>query len=411
MNANNTTFGQGRVLVVDDNEMNRDMLSRRLSRRGLTVTTAEDGYRALDLIRTQPYDLVMLDVMMPGIDGLDVLKTIRETSSASDLPVIMATARTQSDEIVQALKLGANDYVTKPLDFGVVLARVQTHLSLKAAREQLKTAHECMKRDVEAAASVQRALLPVGPPTTAGASFAWRHEACELLAGDSLNVFALDDHHVCMYVLDVSGHGVCSSLLSVSVTHSLTLREDRSSLIKTGEDTLAGPGIASPGDVAGRLNVIYPMSATGRVGLYFTLAYAVLDVRQRRLHFTCAGHPGPIVVRRDGPAEFADVRNLPIGMFPVETFEEATLDLDPGDRVYFYSDGLYEVPNPVGDIWGRERLREFLERSGGLSLDESLDAALREAVSWQGQEHFDDDVSLLAVEISPVGEHIGRSTQ
>jgi adenylate cyclase len=129
---------QGSLLVVDDNPMNRDMLARRLTRRGYTVTVAEDGYQALAMIEAQPFDLVLLDIMMPGISGLDVLKAIRQRYAVTDLPVIMATAKDQSEDIVAALQLGANDYVTKPLDFPVVLARTQTQLSLKRAMQEIQ---------------------------------------------------------------------------------------------------------------------------------------------------------------------------------------------------------------------------------------------------------------------------------
>ena len=120
----------GRLLVVDDNELNRDMLSRRLERKGYQVDTAEDGYQALDMISKSPYDLVLLDIMMPGLSGIDVLTQLRQTHALTELPIIMATAKTDSTTIVQTLKLGANDYVTKPLQFGEVLARVETQLSI-----------------------------------------------------------------------------------------------------------------------------------------------------------------------------------------------------------------------------------------------------------------------------------------
>jgi DNA-binding response OmpR family regulator len=122
------TTHQGKLLVVDDNEMNRDMLSRRLSRRGHTVVMAENGQKALELIEQQSFDVILLDIMMPGISGIEVLEIIRQSYSASDLPVIMATAKADSEDVVAALKLGANDYVIKPLDFPIVLARVQAQL-------------------------------------------------------------------------------------------------------------------------------------------------------------------------------------------------------------------------------------------------------------------------------------------
>jgi class 3 adenylate cyclase len=137
------------VLVVDDDARNREMLERRLARHGYRVTAAADGYAALEALAastTAPFDLLLLDVMMPGIDGVEVLRRIRVTHPASDLPVIMATARGSADAIVESLKLGANDHVTKPLNFPVVLARVRTQLALKAANDRVRK----LARELEA---------------------------------------------------------------------------------------------------------------------------------------------------------------------------------------------------------------------------------------------------------------------
>src|SRR5687768_6263521 len=116
------------LLVVDDNDMNRDMLSRRLEKKGYTVRTAPDGQSALAVLAREPIGLILLDIEMPGMSGLDVLREVRETYNAVELPVIMATARSDSADVVGALDSGANDYVTKPLDFPVVLARVESQL-------------------------------------------------------------------------------------------------------------------------------------------------------------------------------------------------------------------------------------------------------------------------------------------
>jgi serine/threonine protein kinase/CheY-like chemotaxis protein len=122
-----------RLLVVDDNEVNRDMLSRRLSRKGYQVKTAPNGHQALKMIESEPFDLVLLDIMMPGLNGIEVLKILRQKYTTAELPIIMATAKDRSEDVVEALELGANDYVTKPIDFPVVLARVTAHLRQKIA--------------------------------------------------------------------------------------------------------------------------------------------------------------------------------------------------------------------------------------------------------------------------------------
>ncbi len=135
----------GHLLVVDDNELNRDMLSRRLKSRGYQVTVAVGGRQALGMIEREPFDLVLLDVMMPEVSGLDVLRIVRPEFSRADLPIIMATAKDQSEDIVEALKLGANDYVTKPIDMPVALARIEAQLSLKRAMEEIRR----LARDLE----------------------------------------------------------------------------------------------------------------------------------------------------------------------------------------------------------------------------------------------------------------------
>ncbi|MFU8877355.1 MAG: response regulator, partial [Wenzhouxiangellaceae bacterium] len=136
------------ILVVDDNEMNRDLLSRRLTKKGFEVGLAESGEAALAWLEANACDLVLLDIMMPGMSGLDVLDRLRETRNVSELPVIMATAKGEQSDIVDALRRGANDYVTKPLEFPVVLARVQTQLALKSANDRIrKLAAEVERRN------------------------------------------------------------------------------------------------------------------------------------------------------------------------------------------------------------------------------------------------------------------------
>jgi diguanylate cyclase (GGDEF)-like protein/PAS domain S-box-containing protein len=130
------------LLIVDDEEMNRDMLSQRLKLKGCVVTTACDGRRALDLIETHAYDAILLDVMMPELNGLDVLRILRQKYTPAELPVVMVTARDQSQDVVEALRLGANDYVTKPIDLPIILARIATQVSHKRSQAALLASEE-----------------------------------------------------------------------------------------------------------------------------------------------------------------------------------------------------------------------------------------------------------------------------
>jgi diguanylate cyclase (GGDEF)-like protein len=144
--ADDNTSVRPRLLIVDDISDNRTILTRRFQRRGFDVVEAECGLTAIELIDKESFDLVLLDVMMPGMDGIETLKRIRSENSASALPVIMVTAKSESTNIVDALELGANDYVTKPVDFAVALARVNTQISRKRAVERVALANEELRK-------------------------------------------------------------------------------------------------------------------------------------------------------------------------------------------------------------------------------------------------------------------------
>ena len=388
---------QGSLLVVDDNEMNRDMLSRRLSRSGNTVKTAENGQMALDLIQQNSFDVILLDIMMPGISGIDVLKILRESYDTSDLPIIMVTAKSESEDLVDALKLGANDYVTKPLNFPVVLARVETQISLKKGQEALKSAHDRMKSDLEAAAEMQRSLLPEILPDALGINFSWHYEPCDELGGDILNVFDLNDQCVAMYLLDVSGHGVPAALLSVTLSRVLATRNATSST-RIGHDANAHVfGDQAPRLVARQLNRQFPMSSNN--GRYFTMAYAVLEVNTGLLRYVLAGHSPPIMMCRDQYPQILTGGGLPVGMFDDAEYEEYSIQLSPGDRIYFYSDGVTESRNKQDAMLDTEGLIRFVDESRGHPLNESLVAFIDKLRQWSTPVSFADDVSLLALEL------------
>jgi CheY-like chemotaxis protein len=148
---------EGRLLVVDDNEVNLDILSRRLSDRGYTVSTAPGGREALDAVAAECFDVVLLDIVMPEVNGVEVLQSIRQKYSVADLPVIMVTSKDSSDDVVKALKLGANDYVTKPVDLNVTLARIGTQLRLKHANDMVLSLNRKLQAAQEKIASLLEA--------------------------------------------------------------------------------------------------------------------------------------------------------------------------------------------------------------------------------------------------------------
>ena len=378
-----------RILVIDDNELNRDLLARRLVRSGFTVDTADGGVSGLEMILSGDYNLVMLDIMMPDIDGLTVLKRTRECFSKTQLPIIMATARDEGGDLAEALSMGANDYVTKPLDYRVVLARIENMLGYAQAVSALTRANERMNRDIEAAARVQASLLPHEPVEIDEVDFIWLYRPCDELAGDGLNLFRRDEEHVAMYVLDVSGHGVAAALLSVSVTHHLSQMTSNHQAAE-----VAGATTLSPACLARDLNMLFPMESVGRH--YFTFLYGVLNVKTRSFRFVSAGGPGPLVVHADGSADLHDVPAVPIGMFPDSEYADTTIELRSGDRLYLYTDGLYEERNlETREQFGRQRMCSELCAASAGPFESSLDELIQSITRWRGSDELSDDIAVL----------------
>jgi sigma-B regulation protein RsbU (phosphoserine phosphatase) len=397
------------LLLVDDNEANRDMLSRRLTRRGFNVTVAASGHEALERIGRERFDLILLDLLMPDMNGMDVLRTIRETQSSTELPVIITSAKHEAADVIAGFEAGANDYLTKPFDFSIVKARVRAQIKLKRAVERvrrlerdlaernraLEATNQRMQADLSAAARIQEAMLPMSVPDRPQAKFAWMFKPCAELAGDALNVFALDEHHVAMYVLDVVGHGVAASLLSIAVSRMLT--PERNSFLVRLIPEPPGYRLLPPAEVAEQLNRRFPFDSASEQ--FFSLLYGVLDLRTREWRFVCAGHPGPIHVPRGGaPRLIAAHERLPIGIGD-RTYPEHAMQLEPGDRLFIYSDGVSEAMNPEHEPYGTKRMIDSFARSRHSPLEKSIVMLWGDVERWCGDSTRQDDASVVAVEM------------
>ena len=397
------------VLVVDDTRANRELLERRLSKHGYRVELAEDGETALRLVGEKSFDAILLDVMMPGINGLDVLRELRRMHAATDLPIIMATAKDASGDIVEAMNAGANDYVTKPLDFPVVLARLGTQLSLKASVEQirrlergleernteLQAANAQLRADLDAAAKVQAALLPVIDDRLPGYRFHWVFKPSTALGGDMFNVFRLGEHRAGFYILDVSGHGVAAALLSVTISRFLSPTPDSSSMLWRPSAEGSGYELESPAAVAARLSRRFPFDLV--TSQYFTMIFGVLDLRSHVLTYVTAGHPNLIHLPGGQRARVLESSGYPVGVSD-EAYEEYHVRLEPGDRLLAYSDGLTEALGPEQDLFGQDRVLEALDAARARSIASILSDLSGRVDEWTGPVVRQDDLSMLMLE-------------
>jgi serine phosphatase RsbU (regulator of sigma subunit) len=247
------------------------------------------------------------------------------------------------------------------------------------AEKALEVANAKMVRNLELAARVQQGFLPVGFRARDPLRAAWRFRPCERLAGDLLGIAYLDASRVALHLLDVTGHGTAAALLAASANQAL--------------GALAGN---PPAEVADALNRRFRWDA--HTAQFITLVYGVLDVDSLVFEYVTAGHPPPVIHAGAGSALPERGDGLPIGVGDAR-YQPARVQLQAGGRLLLFSDGVSELRNAAGEFFGLDRIRRALAETSALPLDESLDRILARLQEWHGRSEFDDDVSLLAVEV------------
>ena len=394
-----------RILIAEDERITRRSLQKQLESWGHDVVAAEDGAVAWKQFQQQPFDIVVTDWDMPQMDGLELMQCIRGGGRSNYTYLIVLTGRSEKADLVAGMEAGADDFLAKPFDREELRVRlsageriIRLERRLAAQNKTLAEANERMKRDLDAAAAAQRDLLPRDLPDNLGASFAWHFEPCDELGGDILNILPLDDDNVAMYLLDVTGHGVPAALLAVTVSNVLTTRDPSSSILVTQDLNDGPPTIRPPGEVAEHLNRQFPMEAQG--DRFFTMAFAVLNTKTRILRYVIAGHPPPLLVRRGCSARQLTGENFPIGIAADVSFKEERMQLEPGDRLYFYSDGFTEAVNDQDEMLWLGGLTRLIEQTQSGALDDSVAKCTEALKCWCASVPLADDISLLALELS-----------
>jgi len=392
------------ILVVDDVSANLQVLTGMLKARGYKVRPVPSGELALLAVRKAPPDLILLDINMPGMNGYEVCQHLKDDDTLRAIPVIFISALNDNLDKVKAFAIGGVDYITKPFQMEELHARVETHLNLRRLQVELEetnsrlvSANGRMSRDLEAAAKIQKTFLPCAAPRVPGTEFAWCYRPCDELAGDGLNIIPLGGGRVGLYVLDVSGHGVSSALLSVTLSRLLSPPSEPSSILVRDRDVLDWPDVTPPAEVADRLNRLFPYDTATEQ--FATLIYGVLDVSTGDYRHVSAGHPGPLHLPAGGPPVILENSGFPIGLAE-EAYGERCVHLAEGDRLYLYSDGLPDAMNPGGERFGDARLLEAIGRVRAEPLREGFATLLGEISRWHGGERPQDDISILAVELA-----------
>ncbi|MGH7171571.1 MAG: protein kinase domain-containing protein, partial [Gemmataceae bacterium] len=220
-----------KILIADDHELNRFKLQNDLEKWGHEVTGAEDGEQAWELFQKKPYSIVITDWMMPKLDGLELVKLIRSADCSDYVYIIMLTAKADKYDIVAGMGAGADDFLTKPFHRDELQVRLKAGIRITNLNRALNETNRRLQQDREAAAQMQRSFQPMAKPRIAGYDFAWDHKRCGKLGGDMLNIVALDDKHIGLYMLDVTGVGVPAALLATTLSRVLSPASDATSLL------------------------------------------------------------------------------------------------------------------------------------------------------------------------------------
>lgn len=364
------------------------------------VRIATSGTEGLDLAAELAPDLILLDIMMPDIDGYQTCVQLKENKETADIPVIFLTTMQDAADKVKGLELGGRDYITKPFNGGELLARIKTQLEISSLTRQLVQANEDLRRkqrvlenDLKAAAEIQKSFLPPEPPENRAIEVAWQFQPCDAVGGDILNIFRLDEDHYGFYVLDVSGHGVPAAMVTASVHQQL--HPSTGMILKKNIEQPPHYEIVSPKDVLTDLDRNYPLDRFDR---YFTISYMILNIQSGQILYSSAGHPPPLLLRNSGELIPLKEGGTIIGLGNLLPFEEEKVQLEAGDTVFLYTDGLPEYRNREGEFFTDQRFQNVIVGQQGRSAKEGTETVVDIVIEdFGGGNPPQDDVTLLAI--------------
>ena len=370
------------VLLVDDEPANIQIV-KSILKDTYKTRIATNGAKALELASQVPVpDLILLDVMMPEMDGYEVCSRLKLADHTREIPVIFLTGQTNSDDETKGFDVGAVDYIHKPFSPAVVRARVRTHLALRGIREQLASQLQTIQCEMDTARQIQLSILPREIPAIEGLDIAARYIPMTSVAGDFYDFIVIDDKRIGILIADVSGHGMPAALIS--------------SMLKIALDGQIGCA-SEPAQVLAGLN----KALCGKFqGHFVTAAYILIDTEKQSLSYAGAGHP-PLILRDQSAAatrEFVE-NGLFLGYFPEATYTAVELPFKTGDWCVLYTDGIPETTNLSDEQFGVGRFKDFLENNHDLSPGKFVDRFLDELSRWSGgaSREPEDDITLLAI--------------
>jgi len=370
-----------RLLVVDDDRVNRMVMGRYLENEGHQVEFAVNGLEALEKLRTSIFDMVLLDIEMPEMNGYQVLEQIRQVPMWRDMPVIVTSALEELDSVVRCIENGAEDYLVKPVNRVLLKARIDASLEKKRLRDQQTALLNQLEREMEIARKTQQSILPEKLPEPVEYEFGALMIPARAVGGDFYQFLDLGGERWGIVIGDVSDKGLPAALF-MTLTYSLMKAEAERNL--------------TPGQVVREVNRhLLGMNASS---MFVTILYGILDCNTGEFTYARAGHLAPALFDRQGsPVAVAMNPGQPIGLFENFKIDEASIQVPPGGLLVLSSDGLTEPVDPMDREFGEQGMFVVVQTCRELQSQQICNALWQAVQKHCGPVDQQDDFTLVVV--------------
>ena len=399
------------AMVVDDSKLQRRILSASLKKWGFEVVEASSGPDAIEKCKERLPDLVLSDWVMPGMSGLQFCREFRTLSETQYGYFILLTSKSEKAEVAKGLDSGADDFLSKPVDVDELRARISAgerilemqrqlidkNLIITHTLDELQRVYDLLDKDLIEAKKLQQSLVRERTRDFDGGKLSLLLRSSGHVGGDLVGFFPVNDTKLGLFGIDVSGHGISSALMTARLAGYLSaaVPDQNIALVSCADGTFS---MRPPDEVVRELNAL--VLSEMETEHYFTLLMAEVDLDTGNVLICQAGHPHPVVQRRNGQIEQDGLGGFPVGLLAGVEYEKFQVNLSPGDRLLILSDGVTECPDPSGIMIEEEGLAEML-----LELRDVTGPPLLEAIVWKlsefaGHADFPDDVSGILFEFT-----------
>jgi sigma-B regulation protein RsbU (phosphoserine phosphatase) len=385
-----------KILIVDDEPFNIDYLEQELEDLGYGSISASNGQEALDLISAESPDMILLDIMMPVMDGFEVLEKLKAHENWRHIPVVVISAMSDMDSVTKGIEMGADDYLPKPFDPILLLARLKACLEKKRLHDLEQQYLRGLERELEIGREIQADFLPKEILQPEGWEIAAFFEAAREVAGDFYDVFQISEEKIGLILGDVVDKGVGAALY-MALFRSLL----RATFCPAFFANSFWDHNNSENDHVKLLNKAVSLTneyicCIHHSAAYATLFFGLLDLPSGGLDYVDAGHEPPLILNQGQVRLTLEPSGPGVGIFEEATFEVKSVQLQKGDILLIYSDGVTDVQNGKGELFGEESLMDLLVLKAS-SPESLLDHIVSNVRDFIGETPQYDDITLLAV--------------